>query len=239
MATTLLYIPSTEIMGFVSDNPIDWRNEHKLTAKRGGYGDQAGPTPTPAVEEFLKMLQDRRALFTQQEYAVWCFRAWFDWIGPKHRLQKLGVHTKLYRNFYPSMIDSLHVWAMLVESGRFDACVLDSADDAIGKTDLTVTAGDATFRLALIGPTAQAATDRAYKIERRSTDRSACIEIAMQIGAPKSPGNKRWHKAPDVLAAIQQGGLLPPARRSIPPATGAGQLALFCTTQRAHDYTRN
>ena len=59
---TLMYIPSDTIVRYVSENPIDWGS--KDLAKRGGPGDQAGITPTPAVEEFLRLLIERRELFT-------------------------------------------------------------------------------------------------------------------------------------------------------------------------------
>lgn len=234
MATTLLYIPSDEIIRFVSDNPIDWSDPD--LAKRKGPGDRAGATPTPAVEEFLNLLLIERQLFTQKRYADWCFGRWCDWLIEKQDEQVMGVKAKLYRNFYPSMIDSLHVWAMLVESGRFDSCALDSADDAIGKTDLTITSGDGVFRLALLGPTDNAMQDRQYKIKHRSAGETACIEIALPIAYPRKPGNKRWFKAPEVLNAIMQGGYLPPPRRQVPAPGGNGQLSLFCGTQGGYNY---
>lgn len=199
---TLMYIPSEQIVRYITAHPIDWDDREK--AKRGGPGDQAGVTPSPAVEEFLRLLVEGRELFTQKEYMYHCWEQWRDWIGPKPLPQKLGVKAKLYRNFYPSMIDSLHVWALLVEGGMFDSCVLNSTEDAIGKSDLILTSGDRELRLALIGPEEAASTDRAYKVKHRNSGTSdvECIDIVLPREYPRSPGNKRWYQKQDLMRAI-------------------------------------
>lgn len=197
---TLLYIPSDEIVRYVTAHPIDWHKPEM--ANRGGPGDKAGITPTPAVEEFLRLLMDRRALFTQSEYMHHCWVQWRSWIEPKPMDQKVGVKAKLYRNFYPAMIDSLHVWAMLVETGMFDTCVLNSAEDAISKTDLIVTSGPKAYRLALIGPTINAIQDRQYKLANRGNGEDTSIEIVLPSEYPRQPGNKRWYRKSDVMRAI-------------------------------------
>lgn len=198
---TLLYIPSDEIVDFVSRNPIDWDNQEY--AKRGGIGDRAGVTPTPAVEEFISLLQLKTRLFTQEEYMKHCWEAWREWIFDKPKDQKYGIKAKLYRNFYPSMIDSLHVWAMLCESQMFDACVLSSAEDAIGKTDLIVRSKYLEYRIAIIGPNQKAMDDRQYKVKHRSgSDDKVCIELQMPINYAKSPGNKRWFRRSDVMSVL-------------------------------------
>jgi len=198
---TLLYIPSYEIVEFVANNPIDW--EDKDRAKRGGVGDQAGVTPTPAVEEFLSLLLEKGSLFTQSEYMHYCWEKWRAWVTPKCNEQKKGIKAKLYRNFYPAMIDSLHVWSMLCESGMFNTCILNSTEDAIGKTDLIVQSGQRLYRIALLGPTINATSDRAYKIKHRGSDTDCeCVEIQMPSHYAKTPGNKRWFKRTDIMNAI-------------------------------------
>lgn len=200
---TLLYIPSTQIVDFVSQNPIDWSN--KDWACRGGPGDKAGVPPTPVVEEFLNLLLERRALFTQEEFMNHCWQQWRDWIVEKPREQKLGLKAKLYRNFYPAMIDALHVWAMLVESGMFDSCVLNSTEDAINGNDLIVTSGGQTYCFALIGPTSASRDNREYKRNHRNTNGrydTESIELVMKIEYEKSPGNKRWYRRSDIMEAI-------------------------------------
>lgn len=213
---TLMYIPSDTIVRYVSENPIDWGS--KDLAKRGGPGDQAGITPTPAVEEFLRLLIERRELFTQRDYMYHCWGQWRDWITPKPTIQKQGVRAKLYRNFYPSMIDSLYVWALLVETGMFDTCVLNSTEDAIGKTDLIVTSGEREIRLALIGPTEESSRDRIYKLTHRSASSldMDCIEVVLSRDYPMSPGNKRWYRRQDVMQAILQPAPAPRILRDTP-----------------------
>ena len=104
---TLLYFRSDYVVDFISQHPIDWKD--RALAMRGGAGDQAGVTPTPAVHEFLSLLGKKQALFTQEEYHRYCAFVWRDWLLGKPEIQRQGVEAKLYRNFYPSMIDSLHV----------------------------------------------------------------------------------------------------------------------------------
>lgn len=206
----LIYIPSSEIVDYITINTIDWADNHKELAKRGGVGDSVGVTPTPAVEEFLNLLIAKRGLFTQYEYMAHCWESWRSWVAPKSQMQKLGLRARLYRNFYPSMIDSLHVWAMLCESGMFDLCFMSATEDAIGKSDLILHSGKREIRLALIGPTGQASSDRQYKIEHRNNGEPECIQIKLNPNYPKSPGNKRWFRKSDVMQAIMSrnnGGL--------------------------------
>lgn len=199
---TLLYIPSDEIVNFVSRNPIDW--DRLELARRGGVGDQAGMPPTPAVEEFLDLLIEGQKLFTQREYLCHCWNKWRDWVLSKTQSQKLGVKAKLYRNFYPAMIDSLHVWAMLCESGMFDTCVMNSVEDAIGKTDLLVRSKNRIYRIALLGPTSSAANDRQYKLTHRNGNGAdvRCVEIQMPESYSKAIGNKRWFRRSDIMGAL-------------------------------------
>src|SRR5262245_41698737 len=113
-SVALVYIKSPVILDYLTQHPIDW--SHRDLAKRGGVGDSAGMTPTPAVREFLSLLRERRgALFTQEDFAQHCQQAWREWWSQKTLPQQKGVIAKLYRNFYPSLIDSLYVWALLVE----------------------------------------------------------------------------------------------------------------------------
>lgn len=203
MGVSLIYIPSSVIVEYVASNPINWLEKYKLMARRGGAGDTAGVTPTPAVYEFLALYHHQKGLFTQKEYAEWCFEQWRDWLGEKTEDQRRGVGTKLYRNFYPSMIDSLHVWSMMVESGGFHACILDSTQDAIGKTDITLVRNGVSHRVALLINTTNGIGDRRYKLAHRNTDNDlSCIEIRLPLSREKSPGNKRWYVQTDVLEAI-------------------------------------
>lgn len=189
----LIYFHSAHIVDFVVSNPIDWSNPD--LARRGGAGDQAGVPPTPSVQEFLRLLSIQQKLFTQAEYADFCDSQWKDWMATLSIKCRAGVRAKLYRNFYPSMIDSLHAWALLSESGNWDRCVLDSYADAVGKTDLTVWKNDRCCRIALIGPTRAAASDRRYKCEHRS-NANDCMVVQMKYDRPWI-GRKRWYESSD------------------------------------------
>lgn len=198
----LLYFSSKAIIEYITKHPIDW--DDKDLAKRGGPGDKAGVPPTPSVQEFLELLADRRQLFTQEEYWEHCASVWSAWIDrqalrfPNLPIRK-GLRAKAYRNFYPSMIDSLHVWAVLSETGNFQRCVLDSYDDAVAKSDITVTAHETDYSIALIGPTFSASQDRQYKQNHRpGYDNSGnVIPVQMSLDRPRSPGNKRWYRKDD------------------------------------------
>lgn len=209
MSVSLIYVPSWAIVEYVASNPVNWLDHMRHMAKRGGIGDTAGVTPTPAVYEFLSLYHHEKGLFTQRRYAEWCFAQWREWLGEKTDDQRRGVGVKLYRNFYPSMIDSLHVWAMMVEAGGFHTCILDSTQDAIGKTDLTLVQRGISYHVALLIDSANSVGDRRYKLGHRSGDAPAdCIEIRLPLSREKTPGNKRWYSPADVIDAMGNTPLL-------------------------------
>lgn len=211
-SVTLAYFSSDYIIDFITTYPIQWMPLQM--SRRGGIGDQAGIPPTPAVHEFLVLLRGKQNLFTQTEYFEHCQVAWHEWWTTlvfktwsghfvdnnliRSRLQG-GVRAKLYNNFYVSMIDSLHAWAILCEAGWFDVCVMDSYSDAVSKTDLTLSRNGTKCKVALIGPTAQAREDLDYKRHNRGTkkfsDRTTVVQLP--ISRPKEPGNKRWYELGD------------------------------------------
>jgi len=208
MGVSLIYVPSYAIVEYIANNPINWLDHYRHMARRGGVGDTAGVTPSPAVYEFLALYHQEKGLFTQRRYAEWCQDKWRDWLADKTDEQRRGVGVKLYRNFYPSMIDSLHVWAMMVEAGGFHACILDSTLDAIGKTDLTLVRSGVSYRVALLIDTSNSVGDRRYKLGHRNGDAPTdCIEIRLPMSRDKTPGNKRWYYPTDLTDAI--GGNLP------------------------------
>lgn len=194
---SLYHFSADYIMEFVSRHPIDWSNGN--LAKKGGPGDQAGMPPTPAVLEFLNLLDQKQDLFTQAEYANFCIRQWADWLLDKKGEQFEGVEAKLYRNFYPAMIDSLHVWAMISEAGWFDVCILDAYLDAIGKKDLILKSQTCTVKVALLGPTSRAKRYREYKLNHRQTNGQELdiVEVQLPWEYERRPGNKRWFRLND------------------------------------------
>lgn len=205
MGVSLIYISSETIVNYVSKNPVNWLEDFKGMAKRGGIGDQAGVTPTPAIQEFLELYHDTKSLFTQRDYRDWCFKRWRNWLEEKPKAQQDGVAVKLYRNFYPSMIDSLHVWAMLAETKKFDVCVLDSTEDAIGKTDLTLRQNEIMHRIALQIGTKSGIDNRKYKCKHRNGGQEIeRIEIWLPMSRSRTPGNKRWYELDDFSKLLGQ-----------------------------------
>lgn len=208
---TLLYFDSNYIIDYLKQHPITektWKKETKMLAKRGGIGDQAGPTPTPAVYEFLRLLYTKKDLFTQQEYYQHCWETWAFWIKTKPKKQKWGVAAKLYRNFYPAMIDALYVWALLAETKLFSICYLDAIDDAVGKSDLTVVSHSSQkYHLQLSVGTHQARKDAQYKQQYRNTDNTIStirVELPMARERTNDNGNKRWYCIEDFQFLLEQ-----------------------------------
>jgi hypothetical protein len=203
---TLFFLSSNYILYYISTHPILWHD--RAPAQRGGLGDQAGMTPTPAVEEFMSLLNTNRDLFTQEEYARSCIAKWQPWFDELTPNRQKGVLAKLYNNFYPAMIDALHVFAMLVENRDFDIYLIDAAVDVHDKTDLVLVWDHQVFRIALYGPTHEAKQNRAFKVEHRpGMHDDGVIAIQLPAGRPKDPGNKRWFQSEDLLPlyrAMQQ-----------------------------------
>lgn len=196
---TLLYLGSKNIEQYIAQHPIHWHDRD--AAGRGGLGDSAGVPPTPAVQEFLALLLQRQDLFTQQEYTDFCFNQWNnsekkDWVTQKTKPQRYGLTAKCFRNWYPSMIDSLHVYSLLVESKAFTKCILDSYVDACSKQDLLVSSDNRPlFAINLFWE--GALNNRKYKNAHRSsagTPVSQAFDVPLPKSRPtKRPGNKRWY----------------------------------------------
>lgn len=219
----LMYLNSNMIKHYIALHPIDWMEDYKTYARIGGYGDQAQKTPTPAVHEFLACLAEKRQLFTQTDYFAWCtmqWRAWYDGLLKKMIVRpdgttflpalsyrqnlQIGIKAKIFRNFYPSMIDSLHVWAMMAETGNFQCCFLDSYEDAIAKTDLTVVDWNGRkIQLALLSGSKTASNSLSYKQQYREgyTD-IHCFRIPLDMQRARNPGNKRWYELRDFQACL-------------------------------------
>lgn len=208
MGVSLIYIPSQRIVDFVAEHPINWLQDYKRLAQRGGEGDKCGITPTPAVLEFLNLLHSNKGLFTQREYMDYCFSVWdaSGWISNLPKSQKNGLGVRLYRNFYPSMIDSLHAWALLAETRIFDICFLDSTADAIAKTDLTLVKADTEYRIALYIGSKNGIKDRVYKLNNRNTESEVfCVDVVLPMERkPIHPGGKRWYELNDFRSVIIQ-----------------------------------
>lgn len=190
---TLLYISSSAIVDFVSHNPIYWP-PRELT-KIGGLADQAGIPPVPSVQSFLGLLGERRELFTQAEFADRCISDWGEWFGDLTEDIQHALRMKQYRNFYPSLVDSLHAWALIVETCDCDSCFINAYLDAVSKTDLIVIRGDSKLGIKLVGPTPYADQCRIHKQSNREfiVNLGDCVTVKMPCDRERNPGNKRWY----------------------------------------------
>lgn len=225
MSVSLIYVPSREIVRYVSEHPIDWLDEQRHLANRPGcLADQAGMTPVPAVQMFLECYHKKQNLFSQKEYQSFCFssKVWAAWLVAKPPQQVEAVGVKLRRNFYPAMVDALHVWALLVETGAFDYCALDSAKDAISKTDLTVSSGGQIMRIALSAESSASTYANGYKQSYRGGPPAQSHVIRLSMAYPKSPGNKRWYRREDfgeVIATARGSRSLSVGNATLAPPT--------------------
>lgn len=205
MGESLIYMSSRHIVDYLTRHPIMWLDDKKWMAEIGGPGDKAGLPPIASVELWIECLRRKERLFSQEEYVEHYFgnAKIAAWLRGKPLEQVEGVRVKQYRNFYPSMIDSLHVWALLAETGLFDSCIVETDRDAISKVDMIVTTEGHRLSLAIRGPTEDATRAKNYKGKYRNTgDSRNAIELALSIRKPRSPGNKRWFDAEEVVTAI-------------------------------------
>lgn len=211
---SLLYFRSTYIYDFIVQNPLHektWSNEKKELAKRGGVGDSAGMPPTPSVYEFLVLLHTKKDLFSQDEFWKHCYAVWHrtGFFDEKTTEQKKGLQAKAYRNFYPSMIDSLHVWSLLSESGHFSRCYLDAYDDVIGKYDISVVSNAGNiYKIGLRADTKASQSCFEYKQENRDIEGRGenVISVTLPIKGRERgdhTGNKRWYCIEDFAKLLE------------------------------------
>lgn len=192
--TALLYISSDAIMNYCGNHPLEWPERNDAN----GAGNVL--TPTPAIAVFFRLLTKTGNLFTQEDYKRFAWQEWADSRSRYTQAQFDGLGARLYRNFYPSAIDSLHVWALLVETGRFDKCVIDTVADAVGKTDITVwpTLGGDPIRVALYTDNKYSKERTEYKRLFRGSAPVGTIDVTLKMDRPRQPGNKRWYNQADL-----------------------------------------
>jgi hypothetical protein len=193
----ILYLGSRAIVRYIDKHPVIWPSGE--LAWRNGIGDRAGVPPTPAVYEFFSLVIQKQGLFTQSEYRDYCFEQWKTWDSLTNASMREGVEAKLYRNFYPALVATLHAWSLLVEVGWFDRCVIDPQTDAISKHDIIVSrSGEAPIALDLFIGTSRAIADRRYKTTHRkapieTVKRSFEVPLSTEDRPKKKPGNMRWY----------------------------------------------
>lgn len=197
--TRLLYIGSAAIQRFCTDNPINWLDSRLAN----GAGNVL--TPTPAVGLFYDLLSSNERLFTQEDYWQYATEIWRDWLRNQKTDVQVGLRARLFRNFYPSCVDTIHSWALLSESGRFDYCILDPVRDAVAKSDITLwTLEGRSIGVALYVASEQSRNWTAYKRTHRGEVHNV-VDVTLPMTRPRNPGNKRWYEVDDfapVFAAL-------------------------------------
>jgi len=211
MVREIRFISSWAIVNYIVDNPINWDPNGDgldwLRAKRGGEGDRAHPEMVlPMVEMWLRLLNLKKGLFTQIEFEEYALKEYAPW--PPEEF-KNGVRAKLYRNFYPSMIDHIYAFALLSESGIFKSVDYDTDEDVTKKIDIYLTRHDGQhLGLALRIGTATARECQEYKYYIRGQPVQPFVVEPIVLDTkrrgPRSrgAGNKRWYVLEDFKKAI-------------------------------------
>ena len=186
----LLYFSSTTILEFCKKHPVNM-----YTRDLAELGDIL--TPTPAMGEFFDCLMDVGRLITQEDYITYALNQWHEWFTGLPSQQKEGTVARLARNFYPSAIDTIHAWALLVESGKFKSAIIDILEDAVGKTDLTVEAKNGyKYKIGLSIDNPYSRQREVYKRTYRGDVPDDLIDIRLPMERNKI-GNKRWYEIED------------------------------------------
>jgi hypothetical protein len=202
MNTNILFRSSRAIVEFVDKNPINWSNYE--FAKRGGIGDQAGIHRYSPVVNLWVNRWNFPNMPTTDEFKDFCIEQWIQesngkW--PENPVHIDGITAKLHRNFYPSCVDLMHVFALLVESKRLAGVEYDYVSDSVGKIDLTVTRDDGNRAGILLKIGTPASRDAArYKSTFRKQPVPLYPLIPIDLDTDirdKTFGNKRWYELED------------------------------------------
>jgi len=199
----LQYYSSAYIVGFCRKHPIDWMPAWASERRRGALADQCGMPPKPSVAIFFELLTAGKKLFTQGEFWSRCVESWDgEWWQKLDAHRRTALQAKAYANFYPSCIDQLHVWALLVEEGDFDECFLDTLEDYVGHSDLTLVRNGTRIKIGLRIGSRHAQQDRSYKLTHRKADQSV-VDVPLPLDRPMDArSNKRWYEWSDLSRLI-------------------------------------
>lgn len=185
---------------FCVEHPVDMCDGLRGETNKGGAGDRR--PPTPVAEEFFSLLaQQRGALMTQAVFADHCERQWAEWFATLSVYEQRCFRARLYRNFYPSFIDQLHVWSLLgtryYANGAlvFDRCLIDTQHDVHLKTDLMVYRREECINIGLQVGT-QAAWHAHHTPGKHATPTER-VTILLPIHARAKIGGKRWYHWPE------------------------------------------
>jgi hypothetical protein len=206
MTIRLITANPDAIVDFCKAHPVDLKDAWRKETNRGGMGDIK--PPTPAADAFFHLYLEEKGgdLPTQGEYAAYCATLWHEWYQLLTPLVRQCFEARLYRNFYPSFIDSIHVWALLGTRYYannhlvFDRCILDTYADVVTKADLLTYRGEECLRIALrIASYAARQAGHWKQAYRQTLDRQSaqpCVEILLPLSRAKI-GGKRWYHWPE------------------------------------------
>lgn len=198
MTYEVIYHSSEYILDWFSDpnHRVSWC-PHELV----DMGDFL--TPVPVMQVFFEYLGMRGELFTQKEFSDYFWSLVPDFKDGLERTRLRGLGARIWHNFYPSAIDSLHVWALLVESGRFARCLINSTEDVVGKTDLIVYTKngqrlDLALRVDSPRSNYRAGQKRANASGMRGVNEGTIDILLPYSGRERGAGNKRWYAREDL-----------------------------------------
>lgn len=193
--TPLLYIHSADIKAFLGKHPVKYHREYKyLNRGNGSAADWNPPPQPPAMRVFFDLL-DRRAgrLCTSEEFAEETWARWANEARDRSPNQLHGMMNRL-ANFYNSGIDTLHVWALCVESKKFRKAVYNAKEDVTGHRDLTFVDWfnrEIPIALSMASPESDERIRR--KAQWNGADYGNLCHLRMEMSWPVGQGNKRWY----------------------------------------------
>lgn len=190
---TMTYFSSQFIVEYIKEHPIEWPSRGLADTVRNVR------IPFSCIGAFFELLKKKDGLFSQEEY--------IDYLWDTDRLDiepygfdgLVGLEARIKRNFYPSALDSLHAFSILVESGRFARCTLDTLEDVVSKVDLSVTSKEGVcLGIALMAGTSSGKRWAVHKnIYREGWGDWNVIEVPLPMDRPREPGNKCWYNVED------------------------------------------
>lgn len=219
-----LSFTSEYVKNYILDNEVNLVDKYKKTASRGGLGDKAGMPPISNVLLFFELLYEKGDLFLQEDYWNYCLKRWKEtspeWcrmiftekylvdLDDHGRLMKEGDRTehesswpvatglkaKCFRNFYPSFIDTLHVFGLMTESDLFSRIEINTEEDV--KSDFDIHATDkhgVECRFAILARK----SNSVKQFIRKGSDVKNNIILALPMQR-KREGGKRWFEMEDL-----------------------------------------
>lgn len=191
---TMTYFSSRLIVEYAKEHPIEWPSRELADTVKDVR------IPFSCIGAFFELLKKKDGLFNQEEYIDYLLDTGRLDIEPYGFDGLMGLEARIKRNFYPSALDSLHVFALLVESGRFARCTLDTLEDVVSKVDLSVTSKEGVcLGIALRAGSLSAKRWAVHKKMHRGGygNTEDVIEVPLSMDRPREPGNKRWYSVED------------------------------------------